>query len=65
MKKLPKELYVFRENEGTQDEFLITHETAHDAADLSENRIVGRYVLEETLEVSAMVSIKPTKEGRA
>jgi hypothetical protein len=55
MKKLPKELFVSVENEGTDDEYLIANKDAAKLVEFGETKRVGLYVLKEML----IVELKP------
>jgi hypothetical protein len=50
-KNYPKELFVIRENEGSEDEYLNTTETAEETAELGKKKRVARYVLEDVITV--------------
>ena len=45
--QFPKKLFVYVENEGTQDEFLMACKTERECANLNETRLVGVYELKE------------------
>ena len=54
MAKFPKELLVWKENEGESQEFLSTAEKTADAApNVGEKRQVAVYVLKETVELKS------------
>lgn len=58
MKKLPKTLYVYKENDGTEDEFLSTHEELDTIAVETGKRVrVGVYTLEKQVEVVTETNI--------
>jgi hypothetical protein len=52
--KLPKTLYVRREIDGDAN-YLVAEETLRDQLDAVEKRLVGRYELVSTQEVSAEI----------
>lgn len=52
---LPKKLFIYRENEGTDDAFFMTNETIEDCAVKGEVVLVGVYELKEQLEVTLEV----------
>lgn len=62
MKKFPKEIFVHRENQGTKDEFLEVTKTTDELAVVGTSISVGRYVLKETLNVTARTEVKVAKE---
>jgi len=57
----PKELFVTKEDEGTEDEFLSAHTDASDAAVIGETRVVGHYILKSALVVETNVSVESSK----
>lgn len=59
--KLPKEIVVTLDNEGTDDEFLNTHLNAHEAAEHGVKKRGGVYVLKETITVEGITKITPGK----
>jgi hypothetical protein len=62
MKKFPKTLFVARELEGTQEEYLAADEDVLAFANLHAPRPVGVYELQETAKLVSRVSIeKPNK----
>ena len=61
MKKMPKEIVVSLDNEGTKDEFLNAHENAHEAAEHGEKKRCGVYVLKELITVEGVTKITPGK----
>lgn len=64
MKQLPKELFIWNENEGQGDEFLATAENAADAApEPGGIRRVGVYVLKDHVEIASEVTVKPSKRA--
>lgn len=52
---LPKKLFIYRENEGTDDEFFMVGEVLEDCAQKGEVVLVGVYELKEQLEVTLEV----------
>ena len=44
---LPKKLFIYRENEGNEDEFLLCENTVEDCAKKGEVVLVGVYELKE------------------
>jgi len=52
---LPKKLFIYRENEGNEDEFLLCENTVEDCAKKGEVVLVGVYELKEQLEVTLEV----------
>lgn len=57
-KPFPAELFITREEEGTDDEFLCSHLTAEETAMPDEVRRVARYVLETELQVRTKVIVE-------
>lgn len=57
MKKYPKTIFVYRDNEGTEDEFFMVCEKIEEAAEVDNSRIVGVYELKQTGTVTATVNI--------
>ncbi|KKK55780.1 hypothetical protein LCGC14_3071120 [marine sediment metagenome] len=49
MKKLPKKLFVIREEEGNENEFLNAQNKMEDIVPLGEPSLVGVYELKETI----------------
>ena len=43
--KMPKEVYLYKDHEGTDDEFLLVGKTVEEVAEIGEKRKVGKYVL--------------------
>ncbi len=58
MKPYPNTLYVYRENEGEENEFLQESETLNGTAALDENRVVAVYELKEIVEVTTQVKVR-------
>ena len=54
MKALPKTVYIRREIDGDES-YLVSEETMRAQTDLTEKRIVGKYTLVQTFEVTAEV----------
>lgn len=61
MKKLPKELVVVVEEEGTDNEFLNAIKTASDAAEQGKTKRAGVYVLKELITIKGVACIEPGK----
>jgi hypothetical protein len=59
--KLPKEIYVRRENQGTDDECLLAEQNLIQLAELGETHEVGVYRLERVLKVSGVTEIVEKK----
>lgn len=55
--KLPKKLYVYREQDG-DDAYLLCYETLRECADLQENRQVGIYELTSTGFVVVSIDVR-------
>lgn len=64
IRKLPKKVYVFMENPGMEDEYLVAEESFEACAAKGECRLVGVYELTDThtvtLEVKSEVIVKKT-----
>lgn len=61
-RKMPKELFVWKENAGEDDEYLATAEAAKDAAPEPGNtRFVTRYELKEVVRISSVVQVDREK----
>jgi hypothetical protein len=63
-KSFPKVVFVVRENEGDENEYLSLRETLQEAAELDEVRHAGRYELVEELSVSTSVLTTIVKKSR-
>ncbi len=57
-KEFPKQIFVAVENEGTEDEFLITYDTPEAVAEIGETRKVAIYDLQREVEVTTEVKVK-------
>ncbi len=62
--KLPKEIFVILDNEGTDDEFLNAVKCADDAAEQGVKKIGGIYVLKQLITVTGVASISPLKRAK-
>jgi len=62
MKKLPKTMYLFRDNEGTKDEYFASAESLDELSDKGESRIVGEYVLKRVLRLTTCTVATPVTE---
>ena len=58
MKKYPKTIFVYRDNEGTEDEFFMVCEKIEEAAELNKSRIIGLYELKGTGLVKTKVELE-------
>lgn len=56
-KQFPAEIYLTIEEEGTENEYLQVHTTPDTAAKVGEAVRTGRYMLHETVEVNAQVTV--------
>jgi hypothetical protein len=56
-KKLPKEIFVCRRDEGTSDEYLLCAEDFAELAEMGEVTPAGRYQLVENVFVEAAPSL--------
>lgn len=54
-KQFPKQLFVYIENKGTDDEFLMACNTENECADMNHVQLVGVYELKETRKVAVNV----------
>lgn len=61
-KKLPLRLYLQRENAGTKEEYLDIHQSLDQIATIGETRLVGVYILKETLKITAKTQIVGGKQ---
>jgi len=61
MKKLPSQIYVSLEKPGSEDEYLHAAMYSSELAEQAEWKMVGRYVLAETLQISLVVDEKSHK----
>ena len=61
MKKYPKTIYVFRENEGTEGEFFALSETVESLAVIGEETIVAEYSFVRPIAITARVSVEERK----
>ena len=57
MKKYPKQIIVFRNNEGQDDEWFEVSEKLFDAACMDQPRIVGLYELKDTVTLTTEVKV--------
>ncbi len=55
MKKYPRRIYVFRENDGTEDEFFNSQRDASVFASLDETKNIAIYELVKTAKIKAVV----------
>lgn len=60
-KKLPQEIVVTLDNEGTKDEFLNAHFNAHEATEHGVIKRAGVYVLKEFITVEGITKVTPGK----
>lgn len=61
-KRMPKQIYIWKENEGESEEYLATAEHQVEAApEPGGIRRVGVYVLKEMVEISSEVKLKSKK----
>lgn len=60
--KLPKKVYVYVENEGTNEEWLSAEKTAEGHATKGEKRLVGVYELKEKISVTLKVTEEIVQE---
>ena len=54
MNKLPKIVWIYREEEGTEDEFLSLAEKCDGLVEMKQKRLVGKYKLIETMIVEGV-----------
>jgi hypothetical protein len=55
--KMPKEIIVTIENVGTRDEYMAAYKTVHEAAEMGQDKVGGRYVLQESLTIEAVAKV--------
>ena len=58
---LPKIIYIVRQNEGTEDEYLQAELTDEEFAEIGKKTPVGKYRLEETYSVTAQRVVERKK----
>jgi len=55
-------MYLFRDNEGTKDEYFASAESLDELSDKGESRIVGEYVLKRVLRLTTCTVATPVTE---
>ena len=58
---MPKTLYVYREIDWNNEEFLTAHTDMQDCASLGEERIVGIYTLEKVVRLTTKAEAVPVQ----
>lgn len=64
-KKYPKQIFVSREETGTENEWLQVNKTVGETACIGKKKRIGHYVLKEVLTVESKVVVTTQKIQKA
>jgi hypothetical protein len=61
MKRFPSEIFITRKHEGTDDAYLVVHESAREVAVVGKKIKAGRYALLDTVVITTETKVKTPK----